>query len=175
MPTADTSSARALRRSSLCGNPSRVAGVRRVRLKTVIMQKKMTTQKKAGIALGSIIVLWYAFVLLLPWICHGELAFPAVVRSMMKHWASSGESYEVVKTEIVHFHWSHGKVSYASSLSSEGKGKWVLIARPSQREVYDRSLLVRIIWLDCSTHRLATYRIRPGDTHAAMLDGNEAT
>jgi hypothetical protein len=138
------------------------------------MQEKMTTQKKAGITLGAIIVVWYAFVLLLPRLDHGFPAFPVVVRSTMEHWASSGMSYEVVKTEVEQFNWSHGKVSYAPSLSSEGEGKWVLVARPSEREVYGRSLLMRIIWLDFHMHRLATYRIRSGGTHAETLDGDEA-
>jgi hypothetical protein len=137
-----------------------------------MMQGKMSIQKKAGIALGSIIVVWWAFALLLPRFDHGHPAFPVVIRSMMKYWASSGMSYEVVKTEVEQFKWSDGKVSYAPSLSSEGEGKWVLIARPSEREVYRRSLLMRIIWLDFHTHRLPTYRIRSGDTHAETLDGD---
>jgi hypothetical protein len=141
-----------------------------------MQEKKGSSRKKVLLVVGALVVVWYALMLSLPKLAdgHGVLAFPQVVRSLMKQLAVSGKPYAEVKHEISKLQWKHGSVEYVPKLSPLDDQSWVLVARPIQSEVYHHSFCARVLFLDFYKHKCPSYRIKMGDEVVESIPEQEA-
>jgi hypothetical protein len=131
-----------------------------------------TVKRHALIVVVAGIILWYGFLLCLPKIGHGGLAFPEQVKSYMKQMACSGASYEQVRSAISDFTWRRGDIEYVPDLSKRETG-WVLTARPTVSHIYLYPLWKRLLFLDFYECECPSFRIAAGEQHVIQFTEQE--
>ncbi len=131
---------------------------------------------KKRIAIGLLVLAagWYGFVLCLPALGCGELAFPAAVLSYMGQLSRDNRTHDEVRIAIDNFSWSGGDITYTPVLTREGVDSWVLVARPNKSKQYRSGFLTRLVWLDFRQYDISAYRVSRGMERAEILDGKDS-
>ena len=108
------------------------------------------------------LVLWYAAMLLWPRLEPGTPSIYALIAANLRHIANKCNSLESAKAEIPKLTWKDSRFGYKVTIEADSQRIWRIVAKPSNTEVYDCSLINRIIFLNFAKHHPQTYSIKQG-------------